>query len=87
MYVVISIVLKKKIFLRKIFFLRTIATSTAPTERVEQTLIKFANALQEILALGNLPAELAWARSRQLLRKRFSAAENLFLNSYRTKED
>ena len=35
-------------------------TYTALTERVEQALIKFANASQEILALCSLPADLAF---------------------------
>jgi transposase len=37
-------------------------TYTALIERVEQALIKFANASQEILALCSLPAELAFVR-------------------------
>ena len=36
-------------------------TFAAPTEKVEQALVKFANAPQEILALCGLPAELALA--------------------------
>lgn len=36
-------------------------TFEALTDRVEQALLKFANAPQEILALCNLPEELAWA--------------------------
>jgi transposase len=36
-------------------------TFAALTDRVEQALLKFANAPQETLAPCNLPAELAWA--------------------------
>ena len=56
-----AIALKKKIFLRKIFFLRAMAISTTLNERVEQAHIKFANALRKILALCSLTAELALA--------------------------